>query len=161
MENLNRLKLRSIVLLLFMAAIANAKTSLTIIPLNSAEQQYELAKIGKITFDQGVIYLYDFNNVLLGAENTKQIGKIVFVEGEEQGMEEIGGQARIVADVESKRLIITGLSDRQIVRVYDTMGRFLMMEQAQAEQTIVDVSVLPCGTYLLQLGVQVIKFVKQ
>lgn len=161
MKIINHLKLSSIVLLLFVAAIVNAETTLTVIPLNSAEQQYELAKIGKITFDQGVMYLYDFNNELLGSEEITQIGKIVFGEGAGHGIDEVNGQARVFADLNNQQLIITGLSSNQVVRIYDTMGRFLLKEQAQAEQTIVDVSVLPGGTYLLQFGVQVIKFVKQ
>ena len=50
-----------------------------------------------------------------------------------------------------------GMPDDTTLRVYSTTGQLLIT----AEGTQINVSHLPQGTYLLQLGTQVMRFVKE
>ena len=54
------------------------------------------------------------------------------------------------------RLVVQG-AEGQTLRVYDLQGRLLK----QAEGTEVQVEDLANGTYLLQIGTQVVRFIKQ
>jgi len=138
-----------------------AVPKLTIIDLNGQEQQFALSQIGKITFNNGVMYLYDFNNTLLGFSDVENVGQVVMEEDGATGIDETGNAIRVFADEAQQQIVVVGLSDNQTLRVYDTAGRLLQSVSSQAEQTRVDVSALQGGTYLLQFGAQVVKFVKQ
>ena len=48
-------------------------------------------------------------------------------------------------------------AEAQILRVYDLQGRVVVV----GEGTEVSVGNLPTGTYLLQIGTQVVRFIKQ
>ena len=54
-------------------------------------------------------------------------------------------------------LCVQGVPDDITLRVYSTTGQLL----TTAQGTKIDVSHLPQGTYLLQLGTQVIRFMKE
>ncbi|MGN1239249.1 MAG: T9SS type A sorting domain-containing protein, partial [Paludibacteraceae bacterium] len=54
------------------------------------------------------------------------------------------------------RLVVQG-AEGQTLRVYDLQGRLLK----QTESTEVQVEDLANGTYLLQVGTQVVRFIKQ
>ena len=162
--------------LLCIVLFTKAELKLTVIGLNGAETQFVISQIGKITFEDGKMYLYDFDNTLLGFNDVESIGQVVVEEKDEggthgggsepeepenQGLTNVSSQLRVYAEPELQQLVVVGLPENQMLRVFDTTGRLLMSVPSQSQQTHVDVSSLQKGTYLLQFGAQVVKFVKQ
>ena len=158
----NKFKWTCIALLLLVASTVSAESGLTVITLDNSEQQYALSQIGKITFAAGTMYLYDHDNNLLGYNSIDQVGKIVVVDdGQQTALDEVNGGVQIIMQPAQQSIIVKGLSGSQTIRVFNMAGNVLLSATSQAEQTLIDVSGLKNGTYLLQAGAQVIKFIKQ
>ena len=107
------------------------------------------------------MYLYDHDNNLLGYNSIDQVGKIVVVEDGQTALDEVNGNVQIIMQPAQQSIIVKGLSGTQTIRVFNMAGNVLLSATSQAEQTLIDVSGLNNGTYLLQAGAQVVKFVKQ
>lgn len=148
-------------MLLLIATTAKAVPGLTVITLDNTEQQFALSQIGKITFGAGTMYLYDHDNNLLGYNSIDQVEKIVVVEDGQTALDEVSGGVQIIMQPAQQSIIVKGLSGTQTIRVFNMAGNVLLSATSQAEQTLIDVSGLNNGTYLLQAGAQVVKFVKQ
>lgn len=157
----NKFKRTCIALLLLVASTVSAASGLTVIGLDNTEQQFALSQIGKITFDAGTMYLYDHDNNLLGYNSIDQVGKIVVEEDGQESLDEVNGNVQIIMQPAQQSIIVKGLSGTQTIRVFNMAGNVLLSVTSQAEQTLIDVSGLNNGTYLLQAGAQVIKFIKQ
>ena len=150
-----------LLLLAFLPLMMLAEIKLTVVDLNGKEKQFALSSIGKITFNNGVMYLYDQENTLLGFNDVEQVGQVVVEHDGATSIDAVENQLRVFADPALQQLVVEGLPVGQTLRVYDTAGRLLSSTPSQPEQTRVDVSALQGGTYLLQFGAQVVKFVKQ
>lgn len=157
----NKLKWKWLVPLLLFSAIVTASQQLTVEKLDGSEQKFALSLIGKITFNNGVMYLYDHNNVLLGNSNVSQIGRIVINQNDETAIDAVGSGIRVFADPAQQQIVVLGLPENQMLRIFDMNGRVIRTVQSQSAQTLIDVSGLTNGTYLLQMGAQIVKFVKQ
>lgn len=140
--------------------VAIAAPTLTVIDTYGMEKQYTIAQIGKITFEPGKIFLYGHDGQMLGWNNLNDVGQVA-IEDEATAIESVTPQLQVFADPEQQQMVVVGLSENQTVRVFDTTGKLLFSTPSQTEQTRVDVSTLQNGTYLLQFGAQVVKFVKQ
>lgn len=157
----NKIKWKCFALLLLVASTISAASGLTVISLDNTEQQYALSQIGKITFDAGTMYLYDHDNSLLGYNSIDQVDKIVVVEDGTTALNEVNSNVQIIMQTAQQSIIVKGLSGTQTIRVFNMAGNVLLSATSQAEQTLIDVSGLNNGTYLLQVGAQVVKFIKQ
>lgn len=59
-------------------------------------------------------------------------------------------------------LFVEGLNSNDIVRIYDLNGKLIDMSESNNEGIVMlSVSDLPEGVYLLQIGVEIVKFIKQ
>jgi hypothetical protein len=157
----NSPKWKALVPLLFVTTMVTATTQLTVVNLNGTEQQFALLKIGKITFSSGKMYLYDHGHTLLDSAIIDQIQQITMNEKEVDAVEAVNSQIRVFADPAQQQILVEGLPENKTLRVYDTMGRLLITANSLPDLTRINVSNLSNGTYLLLVGVQVVKFVKQ
>jgi len=157
----NNLKWKVLMLLLLFASVIKAASGLTVIDLNGVEKQFALSQLGKITFNNGIMYLYDQSNTLLGYNAIDNVGQIVVVDDATSVEAVSDSHLRVFADPAQQQIVVSGLEGSQTLRVYDTSGKLLLSTKTQADQSRIDVSTLSNGTYLLQFGAQVVKFVKQ
>ena len=153
-------KLLCILFLLF-AVVVMAELKLNIIDLNGQEKLFTLSQLGKITFENGVMYLYSHDGVMLGYNDVEQVGQVVVEQDGTTSLASVNGTLRVYADSEQQCLFIIGLPENQKLRVFNLEGKLLLTIASQPEQTQIDVSGLQDGTYLLQFGSQVVKFIKQ
>ncbi|MBP5421081.1 MAG: T9SS type A sorting domain-containing protein [Paludibacteraceae bacterium] len=147
--------------LFLLALTANAKEegTLRIVQLDNNEQREVLSIIGKITFSSEDMYLYSNDNQLLAQTSLKSIRKIVF-EGEFSNNKEIAKNTLcIYPNPTQDVIVIDGLEKNETTRIYNLQGILLKTVQA-SEKTLIDVSSLAKGTYLLQVGTQIVKFIK-
>lgn len=130
--------------------------NLSIQKTDNTQRLQDITKIGKLIFVENDLQLLDKAGKLLASEPITSIRKIIFVESQTAALESVDTEMLLVyPNPTQATLFIKGI-DAQVIRVYDLNGRLLLSEYG----TQVNVSELSLGTYLLQIGTQVVRFIK-
>ena len=150
-------------ILLLLPMAARAETALTIEPLSGAEKQYALSLIGQVRFAADVMYIFDVSGVELGHTAIPEVGKIVFREESTiyTSTDNVSARVQVYPNPTHDFIIIQGLENEQTARVYSWEGKLLTTTQADEKETKINVSDLPNGSYLLQVGAEIVKFIKK
>lgn len=121
-----------------------------------AEIAQDIALIGKWVFVGADLQLFDKEGNVLATEPLANVRKIVF-SLEQTAVEHVEkGSIVVYPNPTQDVLYVRGIDD-QMLRIYDMQGCLLQ----STEGTQVSVENLPTGTYLLQIGIQVVRFIKQ
>ena len=133
-------------------------TNLVLLKSDGTQQLQDIAAIGKWVFVADDLQLLDKSGNVLATEALNDIKKITFAEEVGSAVENVESSNQIVVYPNPTQdiLMIQGI-DAQALRVYDLQGRLLK----SAIGTQVYVGHLAEGTYLLQVGTQVVRFMKQ
>ena len=150
-------------LLYAIGIVAQEPTHLSIVPLEGEEKQLAINHIGKITFFDDVVFLWDKNGDLLGTTPVAQIDKIVFTGGDQPAsLDNVATPAiQVFPNPSSDILFIRGLVGEQVVRVYSLQGQLMQSAATVSGEAQLQVNTLQSGTYLLQVGSAVVKFIKK
>ena len=118
----------------------------------------DIAAIGKVVFVGDDLQLLAHDGTVLAQEPIAEVQQITFADGSEPTSVEGATASGIILypNPTQDRLVVQG-AEGQTLRVYDLQGRLLK----QTEGTEVQVEDLADGTYLLQIGTQVVRFIKQ
>lgn len=138
-----------------------AEKALIVVPLAGEEQTVFLSKIGKLYFSNDTVYLCAHNGVLLGEACVLDIRKIVFVDAETAVENVSADVVRVYPNPAMDYLVVEGLPERTMVRVFSLDGRLMLEQSAGGNTTVVQVGELPAGTWLLQMNTSLVKFVKK
>ena len=131
-------------------------TNLVIERYAGAEMVQDIAVIGKWVFVDTNLQLLDKEGNVLATEPLDNVRKIVFSD-EPTALDNVEkGSIVVYPNPTQDVLYIQGI-DAQILRIFNMQGNMLQT----SEGTQVSVSHLPTGTYLLQIGTQVVRFIKQ
>ena len=133
-------------------------TSLVLLQTDGVQQVQDIAKIGKWIFVEDYLQLIDKDGNVLAIEPIAEVKKITFsISNSETTTENVAINSIVVYPNPTQDILhITGITP-QTLRVFDLQGRLLII----GNSTQVNVSNLNTGTYLLQVGTQVIRFIKQ
>ena len=133
-------------------------TSLVLLQTDGSQQLQDIAKIGKWVFTEENLQLIDKDGNVLATEPIAEVKKITFsISNSETTTENVAINSIVVYPNPTQDILhITGVTP-QTLRVFDLQGRLLITDNS----TQVNVSNLNAGTYLLQVGTQVIRFIKQ
>ena len=132
-------------------------TSLVLLQTDGVQQVQDIAKIGKWIFVEDYLQLIDKDGNVLAIEPIAEVKKITFsIYTSETATENVAINSIIYPNPTQDILHIAGITP-QTLRVFDLQGRLLIIDNS----TQVNVSNLNTGTYLLQVGTQVIRFIKQ
>ena len=133
-------------------------TSLVLLQTDGSQQLQDIAKIGKWVFTEENLQLIDKDGNVLAIEPIAEVKKITFsISNSETTTENVAINSIVVYPNPTQDILhITGVTP-QTLRVFDLQGRLLIIDNS----TQVNVSHLNTGTYLLQVGTQVIRFIKQ
>lgn len=124
---------------------------------SGAEMLQDIAVIGKWVFVGEDLQLLDKAGNLLASESIANIRKITFSD-EPTAIDDISSASSIIVYPNPAQdvLIVNGI-EAQPLRVYDMQGKMV----CSVNGTQVNVSGLGNGTYLLQVGTQVVRFIKK
>ena len=148
-------------LMLLMAWSVRAEMTHMTIELLSGEEVFEIAQIGKITFDDNLMILFGNDGRQLGSTSVDLIDKIVFGEEENQAVENVSvSSIRVFPNPAQELLFIRGVEGQQTVRIFNMQGQVLQSALSVDGEASIPVGGLQNGTYLLQIGAQVVKFIK-
>ena len=131
-------------------------TNLVIERYAGAEMVQDIALIGKWVFMDTNLQLLDKEGNVLATEPLANVRKIVF-SNEFTALDNVEkGSIVVYPNPTQDVLYIQGI-EAQILRIFNMQGNMLQT----TEGTQVSVSHLHTGTYLLQIGTQVVRFIKQ
>ena len=149
-------------LFLYLAVVAISvqatATNLVLSRSSGTQLLQDIAAIGKVVFVGDDLQLLAHDGTVLAQEPIAEVQQITFAEGSESTSVEgtTTSGITIYPNPTQDRLMVQG-AEGQTLRVYDLQGRLLK----QTESTEVKVEDLANGTYLLQIGTQVVRFIKQ
>ena len=126
----------------------------------SADHTEDIAAIGRLVFVNNRIQLLDHEGYLLGEEYMDNIIKITFSDTPPTPTAIEGaapGTVIVYPNPTQEMLCVQGVPNDATLRIYSTAGQ--LMAAIQGAQ--IEVSHLPQGTYLMQIGTQVIRFIKE
>lgn len=125
-----------------------------------ADRTEDIAAIGKWVFADDRVQLLDHSGYLLGEEYMENVRRITFTEEAPTPTATDNAQSNtlcVYPNPMHDMLCVRGAGDNTTLRIYSVAGQLV----TTAQGTQISVSDLPAGTYLLQVGVQVVRFTKQ
>lgn len=124
---------------------------------SGADLLQDVAKIGKWIYVGDNLQLLDKSGNVLATEPLANIKKITFsISGETTAQETVVANTILVYPNPTQDILMIQGVEEQPLRVYDLQGRLLQTENG----TQISVGNLAEGTYLLQIGTQVVRFIK-
>lgn len=133
-------------------------TNLVVENRSGKEMLQDVAVIGKWMYVGDNLQLLDKAGNVLAMEPLANIKRISFSEyGNTTAIEEVVGSTVLVYPNPTQDVLMIQGIEAQALRVYDLKGHLLKTGYG----TQLNVSDLADGTYLLQVGVQVIRFIKR
>ena len=147
-------------IILFFALVCSLQTmaiSLVVEQHSGAQLLQDVAMIGKWVFEGDNLLLLDKADQVLAVESIANIKKITFSNVVPSAVEDVVENTVLVYPNPTQDVLMIQGAESQLLRVYDMQGRLLKTEQG--EQVVV--GDLPDGTYLLQVGAQVVRFIKK
>lgn len=154
---------RKIIFLLFACMLgvlhAEIKPALVALSADGSETVYELATIGRITFD-GKMIVEDKQGQIL----QESVVCVLFANRKiDMALPQIESKQThlfVFPNPVIEQLMIKGTDSQMPLRLFDINGRFINAFEATDGQTQINVSNLTKGNYLLQIGSQIVKFNK-
>ena len=144
--------------ILLLCQIPLYAATLRIVPLSGQEQSIALSRIGKWVFRGETLQLLDKRGNLITEENTADVRKIIFCEDTETAVGQTETASVVVyPNPASDILYIQGAGESPSVGIYTADGQNVF----SGAGTQCYVGNLPAGTYLLRIGTQVTRFIKQ
>ncbi|MBO5346298.1 MAG: T9SS type A sorting domain-containing protein [Paludibacteraceae bacterium] len=143
--------------------MSKAETSLFIDYLSGDDAEIALNVIGRIEIKDEVFRLISIEGTELASCNLYEVKKISFGDNSETNLENNGfNTIAIFPNPTHDVLFINGLNSNDIIRLFDLQGKLILTSIADVEGNLqMQVSQLPEGVYLLQVGVEIMKFIKQ
>ena len=117
----------------------------------------DVAVIGKWVYVDENLILVDKAGEVLAVEPIRNIKKITFSSDEDMAVDNVSSETIVVYPNPTQDILMIKGVDYQTLRVYDMQGRLLKVESGSK----INVSSLAEGTYLLQIGTQVVRFIKK
>ena len=149
---------RFILLVMLCCSMQLMATNLVLQKWDGAQQLQDIAIIGKWIFVEDDLQLLGHDGTILAQEPIKNIRKITLINSEDlSATENIAIPNIVVYPNPTQDILLVKGIELQTLRVFDLQGRLLKTENGVQ----VTVSDLASGTYLLQVGTQVVRFIKQ
>ena len=149
---------RFILLVMLCCSMQLMATNLVLQKWDGAQQLQDIAVIGKWIFVEDDLQLLGHDGTILAQEPIKNIRKITLINSEDlSATENIATPNIVIYPNPAQDILLVKGVESQMLRVFDLQGRLLKTENGVQ----VTVSDLASGTYLLQVGTQVVRFIKQ
>ena len=153
----------SILFFISFGILSFAETALFVDYLSEKDAEYALSIIGRIEIKDEVFRLISTDGDELASCDLYSVRKLTFGEaGSTATDNQLANQLFVYPNPTQDQLFINGLNANESVRIYDLNGQLLSVTTANADGICqISVSSLPQGTYLLQVGIEIVKFIKQ
>ena len=150
--------LLAVVLLVAGKLFAEPESQLITLSADGTETIYVLSEVQKIVLENNTMTV----NLKSGSD-AADITCVRFFLSDQSGIEnpKLGLSVFVFPNPVQTNLTVSGTDKNVKINLYDLSGKLLQSISAQDNSTDISVSSLSSGLYLLQVGKQVIKFIKQ
>ena len=132
-------------------------TNLVIEPRSGTEKMQDIALIGKLVFVEDSIRLLDKSGDILATEPIANVKKICFAPPTNTDVNDTLVNTILVYPNPTQDVLMIQGAESQTLRVFNLQGSLLLTQWGNQ----ISVGNLPDGTYLLQIGTQVVRFIKR
>ena len=132
-------------------------TNLVLVQSSGAEEKQDIATIGKLVFVEENIQLLDKDGNILATEPIANVKKICFASETNTNVNDTLVNTILVYPNPTQDVLMIQGAASQTLRVYNLQGSLLLTQWGNQ----ISVGNLPDGTYLLQIGTQVVRFIKK
>ena len=147
-----------ILICVILCSLQTMATNLVLERRSDKEVLQDIDKIGKWVFVENTIQLLDKSGDTLATESIANIKKIQFAtNGTNADVNDTVVRTIIVYPNPTQDVLMIQGADSQTLRVYNLQGSLLLTQWGNQ----ISVGNLPDGTYLLQIGTQVVRFIKK
>ena len=147
-----------ILICVILCSLQTMATNLVLERRSDAEVLQDIAIIGQWVFVENTIQLLDKSGDTLATEPIANIKKIQFAtNGTNADVNDTVVHTIIVYPNPTQDILMIQGAESQMLRVYNLQGSLLLTQWGHQ----IAVSHLPVGTYLLQIGTQVVRFIKK
>jgi hypothetical protein len=147
-----------ILICVILCSLQTMATNLVLEQRSGAEVLHDIATIGKWLFVEDNIQLLDKSGNILATELIANIKNIQFAtNGANADVNDTVVNTIIVYPNPTQDVLMIQGIESQTLRIYNLQGSLLQTEWGDQ----ISVSNLPDGTYLLQIGTQVVRFIKK
>ena len=150
--------LLGVVLLIAGQLFADAELRLITVSADGQETSYALSNVQKIVFEDNTMTV----NMKSGSDATG-ITCIRFMNSDDVKIDnpELPSRVLVFPNPVTTNITVAGVDKDEKINLFDLSGKLLQSIPAQDHSTDINVSALQQGIYLLQVGEQVVKFIKQ
>ena len=148
-----------ILICVILCSLQTMATNLVLERRSDKEVLQDIDKIGKWVFVENTIQLLDKSGNILATESIANVKKIYFAppKGTETDVNDTLVNTIIVYPNPTQDVLMIQGAASQTLRVYNLQGSLLLTQWGNQ----ISVGNLPDGTYLLQIGTQVVRFIKK
>ena len=132
-------------------------TNLVLVQSSGVEEMQDIATIGKLVFVEDSIQLLDKSGDILATEPIANVKKICFAPPTNTDVNDTLVNTILVYPNPTQDVLMIQGAESQTLRVYNLQGSLLLTQWGNQ----ISVGNLPDGTYLLQIGTQVVRFIKK
>ena len=120
--------------------------------VNYSKREYTINEAGKYALS--ILYDWEVTDWVEASRNT------YFYSQRTVGVQSIEVKLEVYPNPVADRLMIKGAAQGELIRVFDLNGRIVRTFKADGEEACVNMANVPAGTYLVQVGKQVVKIIK-
>lgn len=155
---------RKTILLCFLIGIAFSafsQNSLRVTLLSGNEYVKAIDAIGRMTVSDEQLCIYAHDGTVLAKTPISKIQHITFGNKTDNRIPEMNNtQIRIYPNPTQNILFVDGLKENSTIRLFSIDGRLVETHHVSGTQTQLEVNSLRPGTYLLQMGENIVRFIK-
>ena len=151
------MKLKFIFLCIIFCSLQTMAINLVIEPRSGTEKIQDIALIGKLVFVGENIQLLNKEGNILATESIANVKKICFAPLTETDVNDTLVNTILVYPNPTQDVLMIQGAESQTLRVFNLQGSLLLTQWGNQ----ISVGNLPDGTYLLQIGTQVVRFIKK
>ena len=148
-----------ILICVILCSLQTMATNLVLERRSDKEVLQDIAIIGKLVFVEDSIRLLDKEGILLAKEHIAiaNVKKICFAPPTSTDVNDTLANTILVYPNPTQDVLMIQGAESQTLRVYNLQGSLLLTQWGNQ----ISVGNLPDGTYLLQIGTQVVRFIKR
>ena len=146
-----------ILICVILCSLQTMATNLVLERRSDAEVLQDIAIIGKWIFVEENIQLLDKDGNILATESIANVKKICFAPPTNTDVNDTLVNTILVYPNPTQDVLMIQGAESQTLRVYNLQGSLLLTQWGNQ----ISVGNLPDGTYLLQIGTQVVRFIKK
>ena len=144
---------------------AEKSSSITIEYLSAQKQKYELERLGYLELRGNEMIVKDKEGCVLHTTRIGDVKKVVMwatTTDAKTAVDDIANALMVVYPNPSMdELFVEGMDVGAELRVYTIDGTLVKVQKVEAEKTLIDVRDLAVGSYLIQSGDNIVKFIKE